>query len=43
MKNLEKTERAEKYYYQLKDIIDNINFQLMLNTSETLHKPQTLY
>lgn len=37
MKNSDKLEIAEKYYYQLKDIIDNINFQLMLNTSETLH------
>ena len=37
MKNSDKSEIAEKYYYQLKDIIDNINFQLMLNTSETLH------
>lgn len=34
MKN---SEISENYYHQLKDIIDNINFQLMLNTSETLH------
>lgn len=34
MKN---SENSEKYYHQLKDIIDSINFQLMLNNSETLH------
>ena len=34
MKN---SEISENYYHQLKDIIDSINFQLMLNNSETLH------
>jgi hypothetical protein len=38
MKNSEILENlSENFYHQLKDIIDSINFQLMLNNSETLH------
>lgn len=34
---MEKSERAELYYYELKNIIDSINLNLSFTGSETLH------